>query len=374
MKKTLLALTVAAFAASSANALTLVDNKETGTQVDFSGSLRLAWKSTATKDSERVKEHINHAVYNNHSRFGFRIQQDIAEGFYGLGRVEWRMRGTAPSQHNFDDIYTRQLYAGIGHKYLGELTYGHQTVITDEVKQTDLPNTLSLSDGLLNFAARKSIQYVYKGIEGLKLGTFYGGSSQRGNTARDLTQERKDTSGAAAIYRYKLNDLNRFVVGFGITKETFKATASRSGYDTQAYALGFAYTYDKTTVGVDLERKTTNDQSRVANESGLGNKRTQQEVRTVLYHRLTSDLNTYGMYAYKSNAVDYVASADKRVVSHQFMVGAEYWLARDLLAQYKLRAKTFLEWQTARNHNYTNGVKTPTTRDNTTVIGFRVFW
>lgn len=45
--------------------------------------------------------------------------------------------------------------------------------ITDEVKQTDLPNILSLSDGLLNYAARHVVQYTYSGVEGLKVEAFY---------------------------------------------------------------------------------------------------------------------------------------------------------------------------------------------------------
>ena len=37
-----------------------------------------------------------------------------------------------PSQHDFDHVYTRQLYAGFGHKQFGELTYGNMVTITDE--------------------------------------------------------------------------------------------------------------------------------------------------------------------------------------------------------------------------------------------------
>ena len=64
----------------------------------------------------------------------------------------------------------------------GELTYGNMPTITDEVKQTDLANTYSLSDGLLDGSARRVTQYVYNGNYGdnkVKFGAYYGGSSKR---------------------------------------------------------------------------------------------------------------------------------------------------------------------------------------------------
>ena len=56
-------------------------------------------------------------------------------------------------------------YAGFGYKHadkqFSELTYGNMPTITDEVKRTDLANTYSLSDGLLDSAARRATQYTY---------------------------------------------------------------------------------------------------------------------------------------------------------------------------------------------------------------------
>ncbi len=365
MKKTLFTLSALAMAASSAQAYTLVDNQETGTKLDFSGSLRLKWNSTSDKteytNGTTEREHVNHAVANNGSRFGFKLTQQLGNGFYGLGRVEWRFRGTSSSQHDFDDLYTRQLYAGIGHKQYGELTYGHMTTITDEVKRTDLPNTLSLSDGLLNGASRKVVQYTYSGIEGLKLGAFYGGHSQRGNDARDLANERKDVWGAGAIYNHKIDDLQSIKFGTGISSERFKQRNTGHTYDYTAYAFGTAYTYDKTTFGVDLERGVTRDQGTI------GNKRIRKEIRTVLYQKLTDDWSAYTMYAYKTNRLDNVAGADTNKKTHEFMLGTEYYIVPKYL-------KTFVEWKTQKVNNYTSGVKVSKERNNETVIGVRAYW
>lgn len=358
MKKTLLALTIAALSANSANALTVVDNKETGTKIDFSGSVRLAWQSTT--ETARQNRHINEAIANNGSRFGFKITQNIANGFYTLGRVEWRARGmdvhgVSSSQHDFDHFYTRQLYAGIGHKEYGELTYGNQTVITDEVKQTDLPNKLSLSDGLLDFASRRSIQYVYSGIDGLRVGGYYAGNSKRNDANRDLTSKRNSEYGLAATYRWKLADNQSVKFGTGFTRENY-VTNNRI-----AYAFGAAYTYERTTFGLDLE------QAKMENKAGETT-RTNKEVRTVLYHRLTNDVNVYGMYAHKTDK----RSAQKQI-TNQYMIGSEYWIARDTLKQYKLSAKTFVEWQHSRIKN-SHRVNQAKVLDKRTVIGFRIYW
>jgi predicted porin len=340
MKKTLLALTVAAFAASSANAVNLIDSKETGTKIDFTGSLRLMYMDQEHGDRGPVK--------NNGSRFGFNVKQELGLDFYALGGVQWRMRGG--DKHDFDDVYTRNLYAGIGNKYLGELTYGHQAVITDEVKQTDLANTLSLSDGLLIGSARKSLQYVYKGVDGLKVGAFYGDSSRYNMSASKMGTPRKDVWGLGATYNWKITDHNSFKVGLGTTYERMD-----NGQKANAYSLGMAYTLFNTTLGLDLEGKDTETLNGV-----VGAKRTQREVRSIIYQRLTSDWNAYGMYAHKTNKVT------KNIKTNQFMVGTEYWLARDFLKQYGLSSKAFVEWQSSKTDN--------SKRSNTTLAGFRVFW
>ncbi|OOR99918.1 porin [Haemophilus paracuniculus] len=357
MKKVTLAISALALAVNTASAITVYENEDLGTKVDFTGSARLKWTSNSNKTSTAAgttREHINEAVRNNSSRFGFKASQELGYGYYGIGRVEWRFRGTSRSQHDFDDIYTRQLYAGIGNKKYGEVLYGNMTVITDEVKQTDLPNTLSLSEGLLVGSARRALQYSYQGIEGLKVGGFYGDRSQRGNNGLDLAVERKDVWGLAAIYKHKIDDKQSATVATGVTRERFMNDSNRT-----AYSLGTKYTFDKTTLGLDLERSIGKNQSGI-----LGNKRTQNQVRTVVYQKVTDQLNAYTMYAFKT---DKTSANNRKAKTHEFMVGTEYYIVPKYL-------KTFVEWKTASTKNYTNGAKTSKVRDNTTVIGVRAYW
>ena len=367
MKKTLIALAIASIAATSANAVTIFENQN-GTKVDLTGSARFAWKlesgheNYANGDQDSFKEH--HAVANNGSRFGFKITQDLGNDFYALGNVEWRFRGEAESQHNFDGIYARQLYAGIGHKQFGELTYGNMTTVTDEVKQTDLANTLSLSDGLLNSASRRVLQYTYKGIEGLKVGAYVGGHSGKGNTGHALTNDRKNIWGLAAIYKLALAENQDITFGTGLSRERLNQ-ANDSTYSNTAYSFGTAYRFDKTTVGLDLERAEVKDQGVV------GNKRVKDEVRTVIKQGLTDAWNVYAMYAHKTNRLDAVSAAsDAKQVRNEYMLGTEYTVKPVSF----LKVKGFLEWQTNRVRNYAQDVRTTKYTDNVTVVGLRAYW
>lgn len=367
MKKTLLALTVAAFAAGSAQAYNFhID--QTGTDVDFYGSLRVKWESTSNKtnyvNGGETKEHINHAVDNNGSRFGFKVKQNLGGDFYALGRAEWRMRGEAPSQHDFDHVYTRQLYAGFGHKQFGELVYGNMTTVTDEVKQTDLPNTYSLSDGLLDSAARRVVQYTYNGNYGdnkVKFGAYYGGSSKRSDTNRDLTDRRKNVWGTALIYNHTIDDIQNVTVAGGLTREIF-ANPNNSSYAQTAYALGLAYNFVHTTYGLDLERQVTKHQQADAN------KRTKNEVRAVIRQGLNEDWNVYAMYAYKTDKFTTAGALDEKATARQFMVGTEYYVYKEG----SLKIKPFLEWQATRTKYENSNIDR--SRDLKTVIGLRAYW
>ena len=374
MKKTLLALSVAALAAGAGSAQAYnfhID--QTSTDVDFYGSLRVKWESTSNKtnyvNGNETKEHINHAVDNNGSRFGIKLKQSLGGDFYALGRAEWRMRGEAPSQHDFDHVYTRQLYAGFGHKQFGELTYGNMTTVTDEVKQTDLANTYSLSDGLLDGSARRVAQYVYNGNYGdnkVKFGVYYGGYSKRNDANVDLAKvkgsnasHRKNVWGTALIFNHAIDSIQNVTVAAGFTREIFANKAIASSFTQNAYALGLAYNFVHTTYGLDLERQVTK------NEGYIGNKRIKNEVRAVVRQGLNEDWNVYAMYAYKTDK--HSNNTDR---TRQFMVGTEYYVFN----QGSLKVKPFLEWQATRTKYENDAAARDRSRDFKTVIGLRAYW
>lgn len=382
MKKFTFTTTMIALSATTAQAYMVFDNNST--KIDLDGSLRLAWRSDSYKQNIKgaeSREHINRAVYNNSSRFGFKIIQQLSEEFYAVGRMQFRFRGDSSSQHNFDHIYTRYAYIGVGHKKYGELTYGNQLVYTDYVRQTDLLNTLSFADGYFNTTQRNSLQYVYKGIPGLALAAFYAFEADRNASMRNYTRtgtsnygngaKRKiDAYGTAAVYKHELRDGQKFTLAFGADRERFE-NRDNTDFERTNYAFGSAYTFENTTVGLDLEQLVIKNQGNAA----VKTKTILREVRAVALQRLTPDWNIYAQYGYNHEKKERnTADSDEKIKRSKYTVGAEYVLIRPGENQ-PFRVKTFLEGQYIRGRTYDySGSETRDRKDKAAVIGLRVYW
>ena len=116
MKKTLVALTVAALAAASAQAVTVVDAD--GTKVDFDGSLRLIAEKGSVKTNYHQGKWVDGTRYqagstgkvsssalrNAGTRFGVTAKHQLGEDFYALGRLEFRFDNTE-SRDQFGSLY-----------------------------------------------------------------------------------------------------------------------------------------------------------------------------------------------------------------------------------------------------------------------------
>ncbi|MCK3657626.1 hypothetical protein A4G18_02590 [Pasteurellaceae bacterium Pebbles2] len=356
MKKwvfTLSALTLA----TSAQAYSLIDNKETGTQFEADGSLRLTYKNVVSKEDGRDKTQRNYPIQNNGSRFGFKLTQQLGNDFYGVGRVQFRFRSRADgSLHGFYDPYTHYAYGAIGHKKYGELSYGNLLSLGDSVRQTDLPNTLSVSDGLLPGTVRSAAQYVYKGIDNLQLGVLYGGYDKRNSNTTVATNPRKNIFATNALYRWNLADDAKLNLGLGYARDRLKNTDG-STFDRNSVGFGSALTYGKTTYGLDLEQRKTDPSARAGEI-------TEREVRTLVYHRLTSDWRIYGQYAYKTKKTE--NNQLRKEKTNQYLLGTEYQIVPKYL-------KTFVEWRADRKKTEVVA-QTSHRREMTTVIGLRAYW
>ncbi len=172
MKKTLVALSVAAFAAASANAA-VVYNQD-GTKLDVNGSVRVA----LTKQTGHRLD-----LDNDGSRVIFNFSQDLGEGFSALGYVELRP-GKEDETGDWSGVYTKQLYAGLAQSDIGTLTFGKQKTAADDFKLADpTENGLSVLDfdGLnqnhyLNGVATegsKVVRFVSKDFAGFGFQTSY---------------------------------------------------------------------------------------------------------------------------------------------------------------------------------------------------------
>ena len=137
MKKTLAALIVSAFAASAANAAVVYDNE--GTKVELNGSLRLIMEKADKKEYDRAgksTKKTNSALRNAGSRFGITVKHNLDNDFYALGRLEFRFDDT-DSRDQFGSLYAKRAYVGLGSKATGDITFGRQLTIADDLSQAN---------------------------------------------------------------------------------------------------------------------------------------------------------------------------------------------------------------------------------------------
>ncbi|WP_424406013.1 porin [Pasteurella sp. PK-2025] len=144
MKKTIVALAVAAVAATSANAATVYN--QDGSKVEVNGSVRVLLEKAKDKRTD---------LKDNGSRIVFKGKQDLGNGLSALAYSELRFsakedvldaqgkkvknfKGDTVKKDRFgNDVTLRRLYAGFAYEGVGTLTFGKQLTIGDKVGYSD---------------------------------------------------------------------------------------------------------------------------------------------------------------------------------------------------------------------------------------------
>ena len=187
MKKTLAALIVTAFAASAANAAVVYDNE--GTKVELGGSLRLILE----KADKKVYDAANHstkkansALRNAGSRFGVKVKHNLDNDFYALGNLELRFDDTT-SRDKFGGAYAKRAYVGLGSQSVGEIKFGRQLTIADDLSQAnDYEYGFIPKGDYIPTSGTGVVRYDYKGIEGLQLSANYNFGQRHNEKGQDL--------------------------------------------------------------------------------------------------------------------------------------------------------------------------------------------
>ncbi len=350
MKKTLVALSVAAFAAS-AQAVTVLDAE--GTKIDFEGSLRLIME----KDSVKTKA-ANGAVTakdsesnlrNAGSRFGVKVKHQLGEDFYALSRLEFRFDDTK-SNDQFGRLYAKRAYVGLGSKQFGELTFGRQVVISDDLSQTnDYEYGLIPKGDYVPTSGTQVVRYDYRGIEGLQLGANY--NFNENDDPLLNAGSIKNAYGVGALYNVGDLDVR---ASYGHTNyETNTAYKHRKdGYLASAsYAFGdfkligdFGYAHEKV-----ADAKTN-----------------KYYVSPGFVYQVVPTSSVYGNYLYEHVKT----KDDSKEKTHGFLLGVDYKFHKQVVA--------FVEGKYVRTKAYDyNGSGydyTAKTTDKAIGVGMRVYW
>ncbi|KAE9539121.1 porin [Ursidibacter maritimus] len=358
MKKTLVALAVTAFA-TSASALTVYENE--GTKVDFDGSIRLRLDNEKSKTDNKTTKRAHTNLHNDGSRFGVKAKHTLGDDLFAFGRLEFRFNGgdRAKSTDQFGDLYAHRAYVGIGSKQYGEVSFGRQVTIGDDITQAGFDNAYGVFDSTLTGAGKSVVRYDYKGVEGLHVGVDYRFAEDRDENGEVKKGKLKSGYGAGVVYELKVAEGQSATVAAGYTRDNF-VTDTKNKHHKDAWAFGASYSVDALTLAADYAGSFVKEGKDKDRFNGF---------RVGAKYQVTPAVAVYGNYGYgvsKDKANNVTVSKD---VFHKFMLGSSYQVHKNVF--------TYVEGGvgkvTTTAYEGNKAIKTKTSENNIGV-GLRVFW
>ena len=347
MKKTLAALIVTAFAASAANAAVVYDNE--GTKVELNGSLRLIMEKADKKvynAANQSTKKANSALRNAGSRFGITVKHNLDNDFYALGRLEFRFDDTT-SRDKFGRLYAKRAYVGLGSKATGDITFGRQLTIADDLSQAvDYEYGFIPKSEYIPTAGTGVVRYDYKGIEGLQLSANYNFGQTNDEKGNPLKPGIKNAYAVGALYT--VGDLDARLAYGHTNFETGASYAHR--LDGVLASLGYKFG-DFTLTG----------------DFGYGHEKLDDAKVNKFYvspgfaYQVTPASQVYGNYLYER-----AKGESDKVKTHGFLLGADYKLHKQVVL--------FVEGKYVTAKKYTNDAYDGKVKDRAIGVGMRVFF
>lgn len=352
MKKTLAALIVSAFAASAANAAVVYDNE--GTKVELNGSLRLIMEKADKKQynaAGQSTKKANSALRNAGSRFGITVKHNLDNDFYALGRLEFRFDDT-DSRDKFGRLYAKRAYVGLGSKATGDITFGRQLTIADDLSQAvDYEYGLIPKEEYIPTAGTGVIRYDYKGIEGLQLSANYNFGQKNNEKGKPLDPGIKNAYAVGALYT--AGDLDaRFAYGH----TSFETDASYK-HRLDGFLASLGYKFGDFTLTGDFG---------YAHEKENDAKTNKFYVSPGFAYQVTPASQVYGNYLYER--VKGETTKDK---THGFLLGADYKLHKQVVVFLEGKYVTTKNYAENANGGYAYDGKT---KDRAIGVGMRVYF
>ena len=347
MKKTLAALIVSAVAASAANAAVVYDNE--GTKVELNGSLRLIMEKADKKvynAANQSTKKANSALRNAGSRFGITVKHNLDNDFYALGRLESRFDDTE-SRDQFGSLYAKRAYVGLGSKATGDITFGRQLTIADDLTQANDYEYGFIPKGeYIPTAGTGVVRYDYKGIEGLQLSANYNFGQKNNEKGKALDPAIKNAFGFGALYT--AGDLDaRFAYGH----TSFETDASYK-HRVDGFLASLGYKFGDFTLTGDFG---------YAHAKKNDDKTNKFYVSPGFAYQVVPASKVYGNYLYER--VKGEVNKDK---THGFLLGADYKLHKQVVL--------FVEGKYVTAKKYTNDAYDGKVKDRAIGVGMRVFF
>ena len=347
MKKTLAALIVSAVAASAANAAVVYDNE--GTKVELGGSLRLIMEKADKKEYDRANhstKKANSALRNAGSRFGVKVKHNLDNDFYALGNLELRFDDTT-SRDKFGGAYAKRAYVGLGSKATGDITFGRQLTIADDLSQAnDYEYGFIPKGDYIPTSGTGVVRYDYKGIEGLQLSANYNFGQKNDEKGKALDPAIKNAFALGALYT--AGDLDaRFAYG-----HTNLETNATYKHRVDGFLASLGYKFGDFTLTGDF---------------GYGHEKLDDAKLNKFYvspgfaYQVVPASKVYGNYLYER-----VKGESDKVKTHGFLLGADYKLHKQVVL--------FVEGKYVTTKEYVNDSYDGKVKDRAIGVGMRVFF
>ncbi|WAX72486.1 porin [Gallibacterium anatis] len=367
MKKTLVALAVAAVAATSANAA-VVYNQD-GTKVDVGGSFRVLLSKNTDERAD---------LKNVGSRVWIKGTQDLGDGYSALANLEIRFEGNN-NENSFSDIQAKRVYAGFAKEGVGTLTFGNQLTNLDDVQVADYTYDLG---GIKQTATsgKKVAKFRSADFAGFSFGLDYlfGEKNKEDNNGKH--KYNADSGfGVSAFYTtpdFAADTRLNFEAGFSQLKVAKRARdAVKKHYEidkdhkVNAFSVGVELVSGPFSLGVDYsQKKATDDVNSVAYKFTKDGDAVDvpfnkiRELQVGAKYKYLENASIYGEYINgKATAVGENVG-NKWTKRNTFILGTDYWFTKSVVA--------YLEGGTTQ-YKYDNDDKD---RDNKIGVGFRVYF
>ncbi len=353
MKKTLVALAVAAVAATSANAA-VVYNQD-GTKVEVGGQFRVL----LTKNSGERAD-----LKNPGSRVEIKATQELGSGFSALAATQLRFSArdeAGDEKQDFNDIEAYNVYAGFAQDQIGTLTFGKQNTNQDDLGISDYTYDLGVVKMTHNHD-KKAAKFRSVEWNGFSFGADY----FFGDAKKDSDTEQNGKGwGAALFYTAEVANDTTLTVNGGYTKvKNFDRTdpTNNGDYNESAYVVGAELATGPFALAVDWSEKvSTNDTNALdfgTDEVGIDAHKIRALEVGAKYNYL-ENAKVYGEYQYWKATPN---SGDDKVTMNGFILGTDYWFTKQVV--------TYLEAGTFQYKDQDNNKD----RDNKIGVGFRVYF
>ncbi|TCP95949.1 putative porin [Cricetibacter osteomyelitidis] len=354
MKKTLIALAVAAMAAtSSANALITVYEQE-GTKVELGGSVRMFLG--------RVGDDQRGDLKNDGSRLIFRASHDLGNGFSAFGGYQLRFESESAktaqhgSKSGWGDPTTRELYLGFKHQDVGALSFGRQLTNADDFLQDSAYYT-SAALSPLTTRSDKSVKFRSAEWNGFSFGLDYLFGDPDKSYGKVPRRNYKNGFGAVAFYNLDIDDMQSFNAALLYTEDHREGYGSDTGAKKSDWGAHLGYVYGPFDIAVSYVKSTEEFRNSLASWADNGDLKRNYILLDAGY-RVVPESRLYVQWERLDTKYDSARTFNE--VTNQYTAGIDYKLHKNVVP--------YIEYAHQRTKDAVGEIE----KDNVFGVGLRV--